>query len=398
MCKIRSEFIGLAVLAVLVGCVGCESPSRQTCSPAPTEGVASSPASQVGDIDVKPFGQTPDGRAVRLYTLRNANGLRATVMTYGATIVTLETPDKSGKMDDIVLGYDNLAAYVKNSPYFGAIVGRYGNRIGGAKFTLNGVECKLAANDGANHLHGGVKGFDKVVWDDEPVRRPDAVGVKLTYLSKDGEEGYPGNLTSKVTYLLTNANELRIEYEATTDKATPVNLTHHGYFNLTGGERDILGHLLMLNADRFTPVDAGLIPTGELLPVQGTPLDFRQATAIGARIEDPYQQMKYGKGYDHNWVLNAKPGEMTLAARVTEPTTGRVMEVYTTEPAIQFYSGNFLDGTITGKEGTVYKHRWGFCLETQHFPDSPNKPNFPSTILQPGETYKTTTVYKFSAK
>jgi aldose 1-epimerase len=351
-------------------------------------------------VNVEPFGKTPEGQQVRLYTLTNAQGLKAKIMTYGAIVVSLEVPDKKGQMEDVVLGYDNLDSYVKKSPYFGAIVGRYGNRIGQGKFTLDGVtHDKLALNDnGANHLHGGVKGFDKVVWTDEPVRRPEAVGVKLSYLSKDGEEGYPGNLQATVTYLLTNDNELRIEYAATTDKATPVNLTHHGYWNLTGGQRDILGHVLTLNADRCTPVDKGLIPTGELLAVKGTVMDFTKPTAIGARIEDKYEQLQFGGGYDHNWVLVKGGKDMNLAARVYEPTSGRVMEVFTKEPAIQFYSGNFLDGTITGKRATVYQHRWGLCLETQHYPDSPNKPSFPSTILRPGQKYETVTVYRFSTK
>jgi len=346
----------------------------------------------------RPFGTTPDGQAVRLYTLRNTQGMTAEIMTYGAIVVSLTAPDKDGNFDDVVLGYDNLADYIKVSPYFGAIVGRYGNRIGKGKFTLDGTTYTLATNDGENHLHGGLKGFDKVVWDDEPVDRSDAVGVKLSYWSKDGEEGYPGNLKVSVTYLLTNRNELRIEYEATTDKATPVNVTHHGYFNLTGGRRNILDHELMLNADRFTPVDAGLIPTGELRPVEGTPMDFRKRTAIGARIDNDYEQLKFGGGYDHNWVLNKKGDGMTLAAEVYEPTSGRLMTVRTTEPGIQFYAGNFLDGTITGKNGVVYKHRFGFCLETQHYPDSPNKPDFPSTILRPGRVYKTATVYAFSTR
>ncbi len=350
------------------------------------------------DRSVQPFGATPDGERVRLYTLRNINGMTAEIMTYGATVVTLTAPDKDGNFDDIVLGYDHLAGYLEASPYFGAIVGRYGNRIGKGTFTLDGTTYTLATNDGENHLHGGLKGFDKVVWDDEPVDRSDAVGVKLSYLSKDQEEGYPGNLDVSVTYLLTNKNELRIEYEATTDKATPVNITHHGYFNLTGGERDILGHELMLNADRFTPVDKGLIPTGELRAVEGTPMDFRKATPIGARIDNDYEQLEFGGGYDHNWVLNKKGDQMTLAAEVYEPTTGRVMKVHTTEPAIQFYAGNFLDGTITGKDGIVYRHRYGFCLETQHYPDSPNQPDFPSTILRPGRKYETTTIYAFSAR
>ncbi len=347
---------------------------------------------------VAPFGTAPDGRAVRHYTLRNAQGMTAGIITYGAIVVSLTAPDKNGRYDDVVLGYDNLADYIKVSPYFGAIVGRYGNRIGKGKFTLDGRTYTLATNDGENHLHGGIRGFDKVVWDDEPVDRADAVGVKLSYLSRDGEEGYPGNLKISVIYLLTNKNELRIEYEATTDKATPVNVTHHGYFNLTGGQRDILGHELMLNAEKFTPVDAGLIPTGELRPVQGTPMDFRKRTAIGARIDDSYEQLQFGGGYDHNWVLNKKGDAMTLAAEVYEPTTGRLMTVRTTEPGIQFYAGNFLDGTITGKDGVVYEHRYGFCLETQHYPDSPNKPDFPSTILRPGRVYRTTTVYAFSAR
>ena len=351
------------------------------------------------NIEVESFGSTPDGQSVRLYKLTNGKGLKAAVMTYGAIVVSLEVPDKNGKLDDIVLGYDNLQEYIKNSPYFGAIVGRYGNRIAKGRFTLDGVEYnKLAINNGENHLHGGLKGFDKVVWDDEPVWRPNGVGVKLRYLSKDGEEGYPGNLQAAVTYILTNANELRIEYEATTDKATPVNLTHHGYFNLTGGERDILGHVLALNADEFTPVDKGLIPTGERPSVKGTPMDFLKPVAIGARINQDYEQLRFGGGYDHNWILKREGKGMTVAARVYEPTTGRLMEVFTTEPGIQFYSGNFLDGTITGKENKVYKHRWGFCLETQHYPDSPNHAHFPSTILRPGEVYTTTTVYRFSTK
>jgi len=350
------------------------------------------------DIDVTPFGQTPDGQQVRLYSLRNATGMTAEIMTYGAIVVSLKVPDKDGNMGDIVLGYDTLQGYLKETPYFGAIVGRYGNRIGKGKFTLDGVTYTLAINNDENHLHGGLKGFDKVVWDDEPVWRPDGVGVKLSYLSADNEEGYPGNLQATVIYVLTNKNELRIEYEATTDKATPVNLTHHGYFNLTGAQRDILGHELMLNADKCTPVDAGLIPTGHLVDVTGTPMDFRKSTPIGARIEDNYEQLKFGGGYDHNWVLNKKGKTMTLAAKVYEPTTGRVMEVRTAEPGIQFYAGNFLDGTLTGKRGIVYKHRYGFCLETQHFPDSPNKPGFPSTILRPGGKYETTTIYRFSTK
>jgi len=362
------------------------------------------------NIEVKQFGTTPDGQEVQLYTLSNSNGLKAEIMTYGAIVVSLEVPDRDGKMNDIVLGYDNLQGYIDNNPYFGAIVGRYGNRIAKGKFSLDGKQYSLATNNEPGgipcHLHGGIKGFDKIVWKAEPVEQKETVGVKLTYLSKDAEEGYPGNLNCSVTYLLTNNNELKIEYLATTDKPTVVNLTHHGYFNLTGCERDILDHQLMLNADKLTPVDVGLIPTGELQSVKDTVMDFTQPTAIGARINRDYEQIKFGGGYDHNWVLNKQSRspdplrhrDSGLAARVYEPTTGRVMDVYTTEPGIQFYSGNFLDGTITGKAGKVYKHRYGFCLETQHYPDSPNQPNFPSTVLRPDDKYDTTTIYQFSTK
>ena len=351
------------------------------------------------DIQKEAFGKTPDGREVELYTLTNANGLKAKIMTYGAIVVLLEVPDRNGNFADIVLGYDTLEEYIKNNPYFGAIVGRYGNRIGKARFTLNGVEYELAANNDGNHLHGGIKGFDKVVWDAEPIRQKDCVGVKLTYLSKDGEEGYPGNLSCTVIYSLTNKDELKITYEAETDKPTPNNLTHHSYFNLAGqGARDILDHGLMLNAETFLPVDEGLIPTGELRNVKGTPMDFTRPMAISARISQDYEQLRFGKGYDHNWVLNSSDGSLALAARVYERTTGRVMEIYTTEPGIQFYSGNFLDGSNIGKGGKVYEHRYGFCLETQHFPDSPNKPNFPSVILKPGEKYTHLTVHKFYTK
>jgi aldose 1-epimerase len=351
------------------------------------------------DVQKEMFGKMPDGREVELYTLSNANGLKARIMSYGAIVISLEVPDRNGKLADITLGFDTLEEYLKGHPYFGAIVGRYGNRIGKAKFMLNGVEYKLAANNGENHLHGGLKGFDKVVWDAEPVGEADAVGVKFTYLSRDGEEGYPGNLSCSVIYTLTNKDELKISYEAGTDKPTPVNITHHSYFNLAGqGARDILDHELMLDADRFTPVDEGLIPTGELRSVKGTPMDFTKPTAIGARIDQDDEQLKFGLGYDHNFVLNSGGGSLALAAKVYEPTSGRVMEVYTTEPGIQFYSGNFLDGSNVGKDGKVYKHRYGFCLETQHFPDSPNKSQFPPVILKPGQKYTHVTVHKFSAR
>ncbi len=340
---------------------------------------------------------TVDGKPVDLYTLTNANGLEAKITNYGAIVTSLKVLDRNGKLGDVVLGYDNLKDYVENSPYFGAIVGRYGNRIGGAKFSLDGVEYTLAANNGPNHLHGGIKGFDKVVWKARGITSDNGVGLELTYLSPDGEEGYPGNLSVTVTYTLTDDNELKIDYFATTDKKTVVNLTHHSYFNFVGSG-DILGHKLWLKASRFTPVDEGLIPTGELRSVIGTPMDFTRPFAIGARIEQDYDQLKYGFGYDHNWVLDKRPGEMALAGSLYEPVTGRFMEIYTTQPGIQFYSGNFLDGTITGKRGVIYEFRNALCLETQHFPDSPNKPDFPSTVLKPGEEYRTTTIYKFSVR
>jgi len=350
-----------------------------------------------GQIMKEAFGKTPDGKEVELYTMVNSNGLRARIMTYGGIVVSLEVPDRDGKLGDITLGYDKLDGYVKENPYFGALVGRYGNRIGKGMFNLDGAEYRLATNNGPNHLHGGIKGFDKVIWDAEPVKEADGVALKLSYLSRDGEEGYPGNLKCTVVYTLTDNDELKISYRASTDKATPINLTHHSYFNLAGeGTRDILDHELMLNADKFTPTDKGLIPTGEIRSVEGTPMDFRKPTKIGARINTDYEPLKFGLGYDHNWVLN-KPaeGQISLAARVYEPTTGRIMEIHTTEPGIQFYAGNFLDGSITGKAGKVYEHRYGFCLETQHFPDSPNKPNFPSVILRPGRLYKHETIHKF---
>src|SRR5438067_11606165 len=335
-------------------------------------------------IKKEAFGNTSDG-PVDVYTIANSHGMEVRVTNYGGIIVLLRVPDKKGMPGDVVLGYDNLDGYLKNSPYFGAIVGRHGNRIANGKFTLDGVDYHLAKNNGPNSLHGGLKGFDKVIWHAEPFTNKEGSGLVLTYTSKEGEEGYPGNLKIKITYTVTDQNELQIDYEATTDKATPVNLTNHSYFNLAGqGNGDILKHEVEINADRFTPVDATLVPTGELREVKGTPLDFRKPTAIGARINTDDEQMKFGKGYDHNFVLNGKGKGPHLAARVHEPTSGRVMEVWTTEPGVQFYTGNFLDGSNKGKGGKVYKHRYGFCLETQHFPDSPNQPKFPSTVLKPG--------------
>lgn len=347
------------------------------------------------DIQKQTFGHLPDGSEVEIYILTNSHGLKAKIMTYGATLVALEVPDRQGELADIVLGHDSLEGYLDpaQNPYFGSIVGRYANRIAQAKFTLDGVEYRLAANVGKNHLHGGLKGFDKALWTAEPVRADGAVGLKLFYLSRDGEEGYPGNLSTTVTYWLTEEDELKISYQAETDKPTPINLTSHSYFNLAGPrDGDILRHELMLNADHFTWVNDELLPTGEIRAVSGTPWDFTKPKAIGAEMTST------PGGYDHNFVLRGEAGTLRLAARVYEPTSGRVMEIYTTEPGIQFYGGNFLDGTIIGKGDQAYSKHAGFCLETQHFPDSPNQPNFPSTILRPGQKYTSLTVHKFSAK
>ena len=344
------------------------------------------------------FGTMPDGTQTRLYTLVNAKGEEVKITNYGGIVVSLKVLDKEGDLGDVVLGYDNLDDYINDTPYFGAIIGRYGNRIAKGKFTLDGAARELAVNNPPNALHGGLRGFDKVVWKAAPLAAQDSAGLVLSYVSQDGEEGYPGTLDVKVTYRWTDESELRIDYEATTDKPTVVNLTNHAYFNLKdAGASSILGHEMMIQADSFTPIDDTLIPTGEIRPVEGTPFDFRQATAIGARIGDDDEQLKFGLGYDHNFVLN-RPGDgLVLAARVSEPTSGRVMEVLTTEPGVQFYSGNFLDGHHVGKGGTAYERRSGFCLETQHFPDSPNQPDFPSTVLRPGETYRSTTVYRFTS-
>jgi aldose 1-epimerase len=345
-------------------------------------------------VEKSPFGEA-NGTPVDLYILTSSSGMVAKVMTYGATLQELDTPDRNGTFDDVVLGFPSLDGYLGKEPYFGATVGRVGNRIAKGSFTLNGHAYQLATNDGPNHLHGGVKGFDKVVWKAEVVHG-DTPAVKFTYLSKDGEEGYPGNLTVSVTYSLTNGNELRLDYAVTTDKDTPSNVTNHSYFNLGGAENGgILGHQLMVNADRFTPVDSTLIPTGELRSVEGTPMDFHKWTPIGERIKDVG-----GKpiGYDHNYVLNGGGGKLALVAGVYEPKSGRAMEVSSTEPGVQFYSGNFLDGTLTGKKGVVYNQYWGLALETQHFPDSVNHANFPSYVLHAGNTYTSTTIYRFAAR
>jgi len=358
-------------------------------------------ANDTSSITQVTFGSM-DGKPVYLYTMINNNNLKAQITNYGGILVALNVPDRNGKFADVTLGHGQLDRYIEKdmSPYFGAIVGRYGNRIANGKFTLDGKEYKLAINNSPNHLHGGIKGFDKVIWDSKPYETTDGVALELSYLSRDGEEGYPGNLSCTVIYHLTNENELRITYKAQTDKATPVNLTHHSYFNLAGqtSGKNILNHQLMINADQFLPVNQDLIPLGSPADVKGTPMDFTSATAIGARINNDDPQLKNGGGYDHNWILRGKDGSFALAATVYEPNSGRVMEVYTTEPGLQFYSGNFLDGSIKGKNGSVYNHRGGFCLETQHFPDSPNKPQYPTTILKPGEQYYQLTSYKFSAR
>jgi len=347
------------------------------------------------NVKVEEFGKMPDGKTVDMVTMSNSKGLTAKIITYGGIITSFEAPDRNGKPADIVLGFDNLQGYLKGHPYFGAIIGRYGNRIGKAKFTLDGTEYKLAKSDGENTLHGGEKGFDKVVWKIEKAQVEDGNAVlKLSYTSKDGEQGFPGNLKCVVTYTLTADNKLKMHYEATTDKPTVVNMTNHAYWNLAGQDNgDVLGHEVMLNADKMTAVDEGLIPTGEMMDVNGTPFDFTKPMKIGSRIK----QIDIG-GYDHNYVLNGKSGEMKLAAKVYEPTSGRIMEIETTEPGVQFYTGNFLDGTLKGKGGKVYNKHAAFFLETQHFPDSPNHDNFPSTVLRPGEKYETVTVHTFSTK
>ncbi len=351
-----------------------------------------------GTLTHSRFGQLPDGTPVELYTLRNSHGMEAQIMTYGGIVTSLKVPDKRGKLDDVVLGYDTLDAYLKSTPYFGALIGRYGNRIAKGQFSLDGVTYTLATNNGVNALHGGLKGFDKVIWTARPLPTANGPSLIMTYVSRNGEEGYPGNLLVTAVYSVTEDNALKVEFTATTDRKTVVNLTHHSYFNLRGSG-DVLGHIVTINADKFTPVDGGLIPTGELRPVAGTPFDFMTPSAIGARIgQTQDEQIVLGQGYDHNWVLNKQGSELSLAAKVHEPMTGRTMEVWTTEPATQFYTGNFLDGTLVGKGGWTYQKRNGFCFEPQHYPDSPNHPAFPSTELKPDETYRNTIIYKFGAE
>jgi aldose 1-epimerase len=351
-----------------------------------------------GTISKAAYGTTADGISVDEYTLTNANQVELKLITYGGIITSLRVPDRHGQFANVVLGFDNLADYETKNPYFGAVIGRYGNRIAKAKFKLDSTEYALAVNDGENTLHGGTKGFDKQVWEAKAVKEVDSVGVSLSRVSKDGEEGYPGNLTITVVYTLTDQNEIKIDYTATTDKTTVVNLTNHSYFNLTGdGSGSIEHHLLTINADTYTPVDAGLIPTGELAPIEGTPFDFRVPKPIGAGLRSGHPQIVLGRGYDHNFVLNNASGELAFAARVIDPVSGRTLDVLTTEPGIQFYSGNFIDGTLVGSGGSIYRQGDGLCLETQHFPDSPNQASFPSTVLKPGDTYSSQTVYKFTA-
>lgn len=352
-------------------------------------------------ISTESFGMTADSLEVDIYTLVNNNGMTVKITNYGGAIVSWTAPDSAGNYEDIVLGMDNLDGYLKGVPYFGALIGRYGNRIAKGKFSLDGADYSLAVNNGENALHGGLKGFDKVVWTATPVSgSEDGVSLKLNYVSQDGEEGYPGKLSVEVIYTLKNDNSLQIDYQATTDKATVLNLTNHTYFNLTGNvKRDILDHEVMIAANRYLPVDKGLIPTGELQSVKGTPFDFQTPTTIGKRInDDTNMQLKYGGGYDHCWVFSNPASVLKSVAMVYDPTSKRTLEVLTTEPAVQFYTGNFLDGTITGKGGKVYNFRNAFCLETEHYPDSPNQPAFPSTTLQPNDTYKSTTVYKLGVR
>ena len=362
--------------------------------------LAGKSAEMAKPMEKKVFGTTADGKTADLYTLKNKNGMQVSITNFGATVVSIMAPDKAGKAADVALGYDDLAGYELNKNYLGVLVGRYGNRIAHGKFSIDGTEYTLAKNNGDNSLHGGIKGFNKALWKAKDVSKGGEAAVEMKYVSKDGEEGYPGNLSVTVIYTLTNKNELKIDYSATTDKKTVVNLTNHTYFNLAGqGNGDILKQELMIDADTFTPVDAGLIPTGELKKVEDTPFDFRKPTAIGARIDASDEQIKLGGGYDHNFVVNRKAATgLSLAAQVSDPASGRTMEVWTTEPGVQFYTGNFLDGSFKGKGGITYQKRTAFCLETQHFPDSPNHPSFPTTLLKPGERYHTTTVYKFEAK
>ncbi len=379
--------LSITCLAAVIFCAACAK------RPSEPQGASQG---EKGSVTKQEFGKTAQGQPVDLYILKNRNGVEAAITNYGGIVVSLRTPDAKGQFADVVLGFDNLQGYLGEHPYFGAIVGRYGNRIAKGKFSLNGKTYTLAKNNGENSLHGGLKGFDKQVWSATAESKPEGQVLTLKYRSADGEEGYPGNLDVTVVYTLTDDNDLKIDYAATTDQDTVLNITNHTYFNLTGqGKGDVLGQQIAINSSRFTPVDAGLIPTGELKPVAGTPFDFRNPKAIGKDIAADDLQLKLGKGYDHNFVLDRKDEGLAPAAEVTDPVSGRVLQVWTTEPATQFYTGNFLDGTIKGKGGVAYQQRFGFCLETQHYPDSPNHPAFPTTTLKAGQQYKSTTVWKF---
>lgn len=388
------NIIPLLTVAAAVSFSACQSGAKNNNS---VDSMSTNQDSvSTGQISDAAFDKMVDGKQVKLYHLKKGN-LELAITNYGAKIVSLLAPDKQGQLADVELGYDNIDQYVNTKErYYGGIVGRYGNRIAKGKFKVDGKEYTLAVNNGVNHLHGGKKGFNDVVWDAE---QPNDHTLKLHYLSKDGEEGYPGNLDITLTYELTDSNEVKIDYSATTDKATVVNLTNHSFFNLHGaGNGDINDHIMYINADKYTPVDSTLIPKGKLEPVKGTPMDFTTPTKIGERVDADFEQLTFGKGYDHNYVLNKKGKELSLAATVHEPQSGRFLEVWTTEPGVQFYGGNFLDGTDKGKEGKTYVHRGAFCLETQHFPDSPNQPSFPSVVLKPGDTYASTCIYKFGVK
>ncbi len=386
----------VATLAVaLAGNAGsstCDSCCAAACVSA---GNCCCAASSPCNITRAPFGKTRDGKRVDIYTLRNLNGVEARICNFGGILVSFKAPDRNGHLGDVVLGYDNLDGYLTNSPYFGALIGRYGNRIAKGKFTLDGVTHKLAANNSPNALHGGLKGFDKVVWRAKIIQSDAGPALELTYRSKDGEEGYPGNLKVKAVYTLMSDKGLRLEFTATTDKDTVLNLTQHSYFNLAG-HGDVLGHKVFIDADKFTPVDETLIPTGELRPVDETPFDFLEPTAIGARLQQDERQLKFGNGYDHNFVLNHPMGRLDVIAQVSEPTTGRVLEVLSTEPGLQFYTGNHLDRPVTGKGGQVYNFRNAFCMEPQHYPNSPNQSDFPPVVLKPGQVYHNTIIFRLS--
>ncbi len=397
--KFRTLIIALSLCSLSALLTACEQKTVDQPSTQANEAGKAGTNGMSSKLKKESFGKLPDGTEVYSYTLSNKNGVEVKITNYGATITSIKAPDRNGKFDDVTLGYDSIDGYLVKNPHMGSLAGRYANRIGKGEFKLNGKSYTLAKNNGENHLHGGPNGFFKQIWNASEVESKDGAAVRMKYLSKDGEENYPGNLDVTVTYTLTDDNELKIDYLATTDKDTILNLTNHSYFNLAGaGNGDILKHQIKINAKEFTPVDKTMIPTGKIEALAGTPMDFSKLTAIGERIDQNYEQLVIGKGYDHNYVLSNGADLKAQDVEVYEPTTGRVMEVFTDQPGVQLYTGNFLDGTITGKGGKAYPRRSGFCLETQHYPDSPNKPNFPSAVLKPGEKYQTTTIYKFSTR